>query len=386
MRRTCFATLIVLVPAVLVAAGAFAAEQGPIVPKERTPLFNGKDLTGWAFHLGKADVDPKTVWSVKDGVIRCEGSPAGYMRTTADFADYKLHLEWRWVGKPTNSGVLLHMTGKDAVWPKCIEGQLKTRNAGDFWLLSHSTIKVGGKQVGPKQYANSKKKHESNEKPPGEWNTYDIVCDGGSVRLTVNGLLQNEGTEANPSSGHICLQSEGSPIEFRNLYIEPLAPLFTLKDQDGNDVSLSDFADKIVVLEWMNYDCPVSRRHYERGTFNALVEKHKDQGVVWLAVNSTHYSTPERSRKFAQEHNVPYPILDDRTGEIGRKYGAKTTPHICIVQGGSVVYSGAIDDDPGGNKAAPVNYVERAIEEILAGKPLSTPRTRPYGCSVKYAK
>jgi hypothetical protein len=95
-------------------------------------------------------------------------------------------------------------------------------NAGDFWLLSHSTIVVDGKQVGPGQYVNAKKKHPSNEKPAGQWNTYDIVCDGGAVKLTVNGPLQNEGTDANPSGGPICLQSEGSPIEFRNIYLEPL--------------------------------------------------------------------------------------------------------------------------------------------------------------------
>lgn len=382
MRRTCFATLIVLAQAVLVAASAFAAEQGPTVPKEKTPLFNGKDLTGWTFHLGKADVDPKTVWSVKDGVIRCEGSPAGYMQTTADYADYKLHLEWRWPEGGGNSGVLLHMTGRDAVWPRSIECQLMAGRAGDFYLIDGTDFN----EHQDKSDTRVPRKKESSEKPLGEWNAYDIACRGNSIHVYVNGVLQNVATGTTVAAGKICLQSEGKPIEFRNLYLEPPAPLFTLKDQDEKDVSLSDLAGKIVVLEWMNYDCPVSRRHYDRGTFDALAEKYKDQGVVWLAVNSTHYSTPERNRKFAQEHNVPYPILDDRTGEIGRKYGAKTTPHICIVQGGSVVYSGAIDDDPGGNKAAPVNYVERAIEEILAGKPLSTPRTQPYGCSVKYAK
>lgn len=95
-------------------------------------------------------------------------------------------------------------------------------NAGDFWLLSHSTIKIDGKQIGPKAYANAKKKGPSAEKPAGEWNTYDIICDGDVVKLTVNGKLMNEGTGATPSSGAICLQSEGSPIQFRNVYLEPL--------------------------------------------------------------------------------------------------------------------------------------------------------------------
>ena len=201
----------------------------PVVPTTKTMLFNGKDLSGWV-RFSPGDRRDKTtkqwtvdrVWSVRDGVIHCVGKPAGYIRTCDSYANYKLHVEWRWVDKPTNSGVLLHRAGIDRVWPKCVEAQLMHQNAGDFWLLSHSTIKAGGKQIGPKAFTNVKKKNPSNEKPPGEWNTYDIVCDGGTVNLTVNGLLQNEGTDASPSSGPICLQSEGSPIEFRNIYIEPV--------------------------------------------------------------------------------------------------------------------------------------------------------------------
>jgi hypothetical protein len=201
----------------------------PVVPTKKTVLFNGKDLDGWVRFIPNDQRDKKTkqwtvdkVWSVADGVIRCAGKPNGYIRTCDSYANYKLHLEWRWTEKPTNSGVLLHRTGIDRTWPKCVEAQLMNQNAGDFWLLSQSTLNVGGKQVGPKAFANAKKKHPSNEKPAGEWNTYDIVCDGGTIKLTVNGLLQNEGTDADPSSGPICLQSEGSAIEFRNIYLEPL--------------------------------------------------------------------------------------------------------------------------------------------------------------------
>ena len=203
----------------------------PVVPKKKIVLFNGKDLTGWVPFIpndkgtgGRRDrkylVDE--VWSVADGVIRCTGKPHGYIRTEDDYANYKLHVEWRWTDKPTNSGVLLHKAGIDRVWPKCVEAQLMHENAGDLWLLSHSSIKAGGKQIGPKAYANAKKTGPHNEKPPGEWNSYDIVCDGGTVKLTVNGKLMNEGTDADPSAGPICLQSEGSPIEFRNVHLEPL--------------------------------------------------------------------------------------------------------------------------------------------------------------------
>ncbi|MCH8215743.1 MAG: DUF1080 domain-containing protein [Planctomycetes bacterium] len=199
----------------------------PVSPKRKIALFNGKDLDGWVRFIPNDKAENNTwtvdkVWSVAEGVIRCEGKPNGYIRTTESYANYKLHLEWRWPEEPTNSGVLLHRAGIDRTWPMCVEAQLMHENAGDFWLLSHSSIEVDGQQIGPSQYANGKKKHASNEKPLGEWNSYDIVCDGGSVSLTVNGLLQNQGIKAQPSSGPICLQSEWSPIEFRNIYLKPL--------------------------------------------------------------------------------------------------------------------------------------------------------------------
>ncbi|MFH1715906.1 MAG: DUF1080 domain-containing protein [Planctomycetota bacterium] len=200
----------------------------PVKPAKKTVLFNGEDLDGWVRFIpgDEADAEKKwavdKVWSVRDGVIRCEGKPNGYIRTVESYANYKLHLEWCWPQEPTNSGVLLHRAGIDRVWPKCVEAQLMHENAGDFWLLSYSTIEVDGQKIGPKEFANGKKKHPSNEKSPGEWNSYDIVCDGSLIKVSVNGLLQNEGTDANPSHGPICLQSEGSPIEFRNIYFEPL--------------------------------------------------------------------------------------------------------------------------------------------------------------------
>jgi len=200
----------------------------PVTPRKKTVLFNGKDLEGWVRFIpdDKPDKDKKwtvdKVWSVKDGVIRCEGIPNGYIRTVDSYANYKLHLEWRWPEKPTNSGVLLHREGIDKTWPRSVEAQLMHENAGDFWLIDQTTIKVNGKQVGPKKFANAKKKHPSNEKPLGQWNSYDIICDGKTISLFVNGLLQNQGTDSTLSSGPICLQSEGSPIEFRNIYLEPV--------------------------------------------------------------------------------------------------------------------------------------------------------------------
>ncbi len=189
---------------------------------QKTMLFNGKDFTGWKLYVDDKNANAEDVWSVKDGVVQCVGKPNGYMRTLTAYSNYKLHLEWRWPEKPTNSGVLLHASGEDKVWPRCVEAQLKAGNAGDFVLIGHTGITVGGKayQDDEEMYVSIKKKYASNEKPPGKWNSYDIYCEGDSILVCVNGLLQNVGRKATDTKGWICLQSEGSPIEFRNIYIE----------------------------------------------------------------------------------------------------------------------------------------------------------------------
>ncbi|HUW19955.1 MAG TPA: DUF1080 domain-containing protein [Sedimentisphaerales bacterium] len=217
MRRTCIG---------LVTTGvtlAFLTAAGCASPK-RVALWNSKDFTGWKRVAADKNVDVNRVWSIRDGVIRCEGKPDGYIRTEADYSNYKLHLEWRWVEQPTNSGVLLHAGGPDKVWPKCIECQLKSGNAGDFVLIGGTGIGVDGRfiQDVSKPYVVVPKKQQSSEKAAGRWNTYDIICRGGTIVNYVNGVLQNEGTNASQTYGKICLQSEGSPIEFRNIYIEPL--------------------------------------------------------------------------------------------------------------------------------------------------------------------
>jgi peroxiredoxin len=165
------------------------------------------------------------------------------------------------------------------------------------------------------------------------------------------------------------------------------APDFTLMDQDKNSVSLSDYSGKVVVLEWINWDCPFVKRHYESGTFAKLADEFKDQGVVWLAVNSTHYATSEKDQAWIGQHSLPYPILSDPSGKVGKMYDAKTTPHMYIIDtNGTLVYAGGIDDDPQGESDNPVNYVEQALKEVVAGNPVSMPESKPYGCSVKYAE
>lgn len=166
------------------------------------------------------------------------------------------------------------------------------------------------------------------------------------------------------------------------------APDFTLADQSGETRSLSATDGKIRVLEWINPDCPFVQRHYAAGTMKKLAERYGDRNVVWMAVNSTNYMDAEANAKYRAEQKLPYPILVDQDGTVGRLYGAATTPHMYIIDAdGTLVYEGAIDDDPRGSKGGDAtNYVAAALDEVLAGRSVSTAETKPYGCSVKYKK
>ncbi len=165
------------------------------------------------------------------------------------------------------------------------------------------------------------------------------------------------------------------------------APEFTLTNYDGKTVSLADYKGKIVVLEWFNYECPFVKYHYEQAkTMIELPNKYKDKGVVWIAINSTGHLTTEGNKEFAEKYKLSYPILDDRSGAVGHLYGAKTTPHMFIIDAkGSIAYNGAIDNSPMGKEKNVINYVDKALTELTTGKEISTTNTTPYGCSVKYA-
>jgi hypothetical protein len=178
-------------------------------------LFNGKDLKNWSFTLKDASVDPSTVFTVKDGVIHIKGDPFGYMRTKDAYSDYTLHVEWRYPEVLTNSGVFVHGQTPDTIWLKCIECQLKAGSAGDFVCMNGADMN----ERTDKTQRSVKKMTASNEKAVGEWNTMDIKCIGNTIEVTVNGVLQNKGTGLNIKSGHICLQSEGKDVEFRNIYL-----------------------------------------------------------------------------------------------------------------------------------------------------------------------
>ena len=219
-RLLVFSVLVIMVSLLMGCQGM----GGPTEPSKKIMLFNGKDLTGWKLFIPDESVDVNKIWTVRNGVVHCTGKPNGYMRTEAEYTNYKLHLEWRWVAEPSNSGVLLHSSGEDQVWPRCIECQLRGDNAGDFVLINGTGITVDGRDMQDvsKQFVSVKKKQQSNEKPAGQWNRYDIHCEEDVIHCYVNGVLQNMGTNASDTSGWICLQSEGGPIEFRNIFIEPL--------------------------------------------------------------------------------------------------------------------------------------------------------------------
>ena len=172
----------------------------------------------------------------------------------------------------------------------------------------------------------------------------------------------------------------------------PKAADFTLTNYDGREVSLADFEGKIVVLEWLNYDCPFVKYHYETAsTMVDLANKYADKGVVWLAINSTNYATAEANKDFAKKNSIPFPILDDHEGTVGHAYGAEHTPELFIInKKGQIAYHGAIDNAPLGKlndgETEKKNYVDNAIAELLAEKDVTVPKTKPYGCTVKYAK
>jgi peroxiredoxin len=167
------------------------------------------------------------------------------------------------------------------------------------------------------------------------------------------------------------------------------APDFELADQNGETHKLSDYRGKIVVLEWTNPQCPFVQRHYADGhtTMIDLAAKFGGEDVVWLGIDSSNFVTSESATAWAEKKGITTPILLDADGEVGRLYEAKTTPHMFVIgREGELLYSGAIDDDSSGKGKAPVNFVEAALSSVLAGEPVQTAKTKPYGCSVKYSK
>ena len=194
---------------------------------DKVMLFNGNDLENWNIFVSEPDVAPGDVFWVEDGMIHTSGKPNGYIRTKETYSNFKLHVEWKWTEEPTNSGVLIHVRDENRIWPLCIECQLMHEHAGDVVLIgkgSGITIKGSTYLVTSEEtrYTVIDKFEEVSENPAGEWNSYDITSLDGDIEVIVNGVLQHTGTDMTLTSGNIALQSEGSPMLFRNVYLEPL--------------------------------------------------------------------------------------------------------------------------------------------------------------------
>jgi hypothetical protein len=200
---------------------------------ETVKLFNGKDLGGWTVFIDPAtkkyssETSPDRVFRVEDGLIHVSGERFGCLTTEEEYENYRLILEFKWGEKrwpprenaARDSGVLLHCVGPDKIWTKSIECQIQERDCGDFWMVDGTSLTVDGKEVNK---GRSIKKKDA-EKPTGEWNTVEVVCDGDKITNIINGVVVNEGTGASVTRGRILLQSEGAEIFFRKVELVPLS-------------------------------------------------------------------------------------------------------------------------------------------------------------------
>lgn len=183
-------------------------------------------------------------------------------------------------------------------------------------------------------------------------------------------------------------------VDASNAVVGKPAPAFTLTDSNGKKHSISDFKGKYVVLEWVNYDCPFVKKHYDSSNMQKLQKEFTDKGVVWLSINSSatgkqgHFEASKINALIKEKGAHPTAYLIDTDGQVGRLYGAKTTPHMYIINpNGELIYNGAIDDKASANPddiAGSKNFVRAGLQEALAGKAVTVSASQPYGCSVKY--
>jgi|MDTC01.3.fsa_nt_gb peroxiredoxin/YHS domain-containing protein len=196
--------------------------------------------------------------------------------------------------------------------------------------------------------------------------------------------------EKNPETYAANIKGGTSKASTDKAVVGQRAPNFTLKDTGGEEVSLSDFAGKMIVLQWINKDCPVCRRVMEKGLTAKMLGDLKglDGNFVWLAIDTTHYMKAADTAAYLKKHGMSGKGLMDPTGKVGRMYGAKTTPHLYVIDTKGVLrYSGALNDDRRGRMGTDAtNYAVNAVKQIVAGEEVSPSSTRPYGCSVKYNK
>lgn len=165
------------------------------------------------------------------------------------------------------------------------------------------------------------------------------------------------------------------------------APAFTAQDQDGHNITLRESVGKIVVMEWYDPECDYTRRDIAAATSKTLFEKYKDKGVVWLAVNSTRDSSSERNKTWAAQNHWTFSVLHDVNQAIAKAFGVSSVPYFAIIdKNGSIAYLGVRDNDDsreGGKKEGKISYIDRALDEMIAGKSVSDRDARSYGCPLR---
>jgi hypothetical protein len=187
-------------------------------------LFNGRDFSGWELQTAPAASVADAFQILPGGVVASAGKPSGFIATRESYRNYKLHVEWRWPGKPGNGGVLLHISPGtfDRVWPVSLQVQTKFGNVGDLLPMAAASFAEPLTSAAGAETRIKARTAADSEKPAGEWNSCDIVSRDGTVEVTVNGVLQNRVSNVSPASGRIGFQLEGTPYELRRVELTPL--------------------------------------------------------------------------------------------------------------------------------------------------------------------
>ncbi len=220
-----YITQLLLMAGICLCVGGCPAQRG----HPTDPSLLSDSLDAWECYLADPQAKVQDVWRIEDGVLICSGKPLGYLYTKRNYSDFVLKLQWRWPPekKPGNGGVLIRMTGEHRIWPRSLEAQFNAGNAGDFWGLGGYRLSGPAERIRTSDHQQfgkltNLKKTKAIEKPPGQWNTYEIIAKGTTVTLIINGEEVNRATECDLNPGRICLTSEGNEIHLRNVVVTPI--------------------------------------------------------------------------------------------------------------------------------------------------------------------
>ena len=209
---------------------------------------------------------------------------------------------------------------------------------------------------------------------------------GAAAILTVAGSTHAEAHRSEVSVNADAAETAAAPAKAA---VGQAAPDFVLTDTEGKEYRLSDYSDGVVVLEWFNPDCPFVKKHHQKNkTMQTTYAQWQEEEIVWLAINSgapgKQGAGLERNRKAKTDYGIEYPVLLDEAGTVGRIYGAKTTPHMFVIEKGILIYAGAIDDNASPSTLGKTNHVSAALSCCADGRAVEKAETKAYGCTVKY--